>query len=410
MKILQVNCHYNYGSTGKIMYDISKYLNGIGVCSIMCYSRGAKVNVPGVYRIANEFISKIGKLFNIFYGRPLSWGTYATNNLIKVIEKEKPDIVHLHCINAYTMNVYKALEYLKKKQIATILTLHAEFMHTGGCPYAYECEQWKNEHGCKKCPPSRSTFIGAKKCQTNWIQMLDSFKGFNKNKLVIASVSPWLMNRARVSPILSSYHHDVVLNGIDTSVFRIYNCEEINRVKEKYGLNSSNIILHVTSDFNARIKGGKYLLDFDEELRKITEKDYHILVVGPSFGQKSTNRLRFIGVVKDQKELAVLYSLSDMTVLTSEKETFSMICAESLCCGTPIIGFKAGAPETISIPTYSNFCEFADTGSLARNAMDVWNKNYPKREISDAATAVYSLQKMGERYYALYNNLMKSNE
>ena len=57
--------------------------------------------------------------------------------------------------------------------------------------------------------------------------------------------------------------------------------------------------------------------------------------------------------VEDQSELAAFYSLADVTLLTSEKETFSMVCAESLCCGTPVVGFQAGAPEGISLPAVS---------------------------------------------------------
>ena len=40
--------------------------------------------------------------------------------------------------------------------------------------------------------------------------------------------------------------------------------------------------------------------------------------------------------------LAEYYSLVDVTVITSFHETFSMVVAESLSCGTPIVGFKAG--------------------------------------------------------------------
>ena len=46
MKIIQVNCHYNYGSTGKIMYDVNNFLNKKGVESIQCYARGKNVDFP----------------------------------------------------------------------------------------------------------------------------------------------------------------------------------------------------------------------------------------------------------------------------------------------------------------------------------------------------------------------------
>ncbi len=34
-----------------------------------------------------------------------------------------------------------------------------------------------------------------------------------------------------------------------------------------------------------------------------------------------------------------------------------MVTAESLCCGTPVVGFTAGGPESIAIDAFSNFVE-----------------------------------------------------
>lgn len=409
MKILQVNCHYNYGSTGKIMYDIHNFLVDNNVESIQCYARGITVHKPNVYRIANEYLSKIGKLFNKFYNLPLEWGEYATRNLIRIIEAENPDVVHLHCVNAYTMNVYSALDYLKKKEIPTIITLHAEFMHTGGCAYAFECEQWRSKQGCVKCPPNHNGFVGAKKCKKNWMLMNKAFDGFKNDKIILASVSPWLMNRAKMSPIMAPFKHTSVLNGIDTNVFKKRSDKEINLVRQEYGIIAENIILHVTSDFNAKIKGGEFVLEFDSKFQESFGNNYQIVVVGPATGRESSGHVKFLGIIRDQFVLSVLYSMSKIVLLTSKKETFSMICAESLCCGTPIVGFKAGAPETISIPEYSYFCEFADVDTLVENAKTIILNDYDSKDISLTAISRYSSTIMAMNYYTLYSELLGKN-
>ena len=60
-----------------------------------------------------------------------------------------------------------------------------------------------------------------------------------------------------------------------------------------------------------------------------------------------------------------------------------MICAESLCCGTPVIGFRAGAPERIALKEYSDFVQYGDLNSLKEKVME-----YLKNQIS-----VYKFQK-----------------
>ena len=78
----------------------------------------------------------------------------STRKLISIIKREKPDVVHVHCVNGHVVNIYNIITYLKKSKIKTVLTLHAEFMHTANCGHAYECEKWKT--GCGNCPRNKS--------------------------------------------------------------------------------------------------------------------------------------------------------------------------------------------------------------------------------------------------------------
>lgn len=78
----------------------------------------------------------------------------STDKLFRIIKKEKPDIVHLHCLNGYFINIYRLITFLKNNNYKTVLTLHAEFMYTANCGHALECDKWKT--GCGKCPRLRS--------------------------------------------------------------------------------------------------------------------------------------------------------------------------------------------------------------------------------------------------------------
>ena len=114
-----------------------------------------------------------------------------------------------------------------------------------------------------------------------------------------------------------------------------------------------------------------------------------------------------LGNVSNQVELAKLYSMADITLLTSKKETFSMVTAESLCCGTPVVGFQAGAPEEIAIDNYSDFVLYGAEEKLLDSVLYWLEKDLDKRKIESVAREKYSRQRMIDEYYHLYKEILE---
>lgn len=399
MKVLQINCVYKKGSTGKIVEDIHNVLLEKGIESVVCYGRGEKINEPFVYKTSTELEAKLNNLKSRLGGLQYGGCVFATRKLIRVIKKEKPDVVHLQCINGFFVNIYRLVKFLKKKNIPTVLTLHAEFMHTGSCGHAYECEKWKI--GCGKCPDLRNATYSMLFDQTAraWKKMKNAFDGFENIKT--ASVSPWLERRAMQSPILNGFRHCTVLNGIESEAFRLCDAGDL---RKKLGLDGKYVILHVTANFKSAVKGGQYI----RELAKRLEDKAVFVVIGSR--EKSDNlpeNIIDIGRVESREELAKYYAMADLSVITSKKETFSMPVAESLCCGTPVVGFKAGGPETIAIPQYSEFAEYDDTDALEDIILKFKDISFDKKAVSAEAVEKYSKQRMAEEYIDLYEELLR---
>ena len=405
MKILQVNSVYRKGSTGKIVYDIHTELQKQGFDSVVCYGRGEVIKEPNVYKICSEWYSRVNNLWSRITGVMYGGLSCSTKRLVSIIEREKPDIVHLHCINGYFVNIYKIVRYLNEKSIKTVLSLHAEFMHTANCGHAFECERWKT--GCGHCPrfkqETKSLFIDG--THRSWQLMKDAFDDFG-NRLIVASVSPWLENRAKQSPILAKAQHATVLNGLDTNVFKLYGKQE---GRKHFGLpNDKRIVFHATPSFSTdkgSLKGGYYVC----ELAKIMP-EVLFLVAGSHAGNiELPNNVIVLGQINNQNDLAWLYALSDVTVLTSKRETFSMVTAESLSCGTPVVGFKAGGPEEITLPEYSKFVEYGDVKNLKNVTEELLQKEFNPIEISDKAHLKYAKEKMTETYINIYKKLINNN-
>ena len=405
LKILQINCVYKYGSTGKIVYDLHTQLLCNGVDSYVIYGRREKTREQNVLKLCGELESKIYNLHSRLTGIMYGGCFFSTARIIKKIKKLNPDVVHLHCINGNFVNIYKLINWLNDNNIKTILTLHAEFMYTANCGYAMECDKWLK--GCGKCPryKSETNSLFFDRTNISWNRMKKSFEGFEKN-ITIASVSPWLMNRAKKSPILSNMNHTVVLNGIDTAVFHIYDTEKL---KKKLSINTKKTVLHVTSYFSTdenHIKGGSYVIKLAKEFYSQCQ-DVTFLVIGDhSQIDCDLPNVKFLGRIEDQSLLAKYYSMADVTLLTSKKETFSMIVAESLCCGTPVVGFKAGAPEQIAISEFSNFADFGNIEELKKSLLDFLTIGWDSSHISAVSELKYSKIKMYENYLKLYKDVM----
>lgn len=401
MKVLQVNCVHNVGSTGKIVYEIHKALKVRGANSIICYGRGKKVKEKDVYKVCGELYAKFNNVMSRFTGLMYGGCYFSTCRLIGIIKKEKPDVVHLHCLNGYFVNIYRLITWLKVNNIKTVLTLHAEFMHTANCVHAFDCEKWKS--GCGNCPrckkETKSLFFD--RTHTSWIKMKAAFDGF-KN-LTVVSVSPWLMERAKQAPILADKKHCVILNGVNTDIFKNYDTIELRQL---HNITHEKIIFHATPMFTddpMHIKGGYYVLKL---ARQLQDKNIKFFVAGEySNSLRCPSNVILLGKITDQRELAQYYSMANVTLLTSKRETFSMICAESLCCGTPVVGFKSGAPEQISLSEYSEFVEYGDlVGLKKRVEVRLLETKKQKESLLKQSKEMYAEFTMVKGYLGVYEN------
>lgn len=404
MKILQVNCVYKEGSTGKILNSNGATLREMGHDVFTCYGTGAKYYDEYSDKVCGTWEHKFNALRSRIDGVQFS-GLYLSNSrLYRKIAEYNPDIIHIHCINGFTFNVYALLRFLAKKEIKTVVSLHAEFFYTGGCGHAYECEKWKNM--CYNCSVFRKEvdswfFDRSRFC---WEKMNEAFSLFEPKNIRITAVSPWLAKRAKESAIMKRFQIEYVPNGVDTSTFRYSDDDTVCPYKKE-----SFNVLFVTPLFNSDpdgLKGGQFIIEIASIL-----KDIEIYIVASRYNVEAIKDLpsnvRFLGKAKSQKELSSLYSHADVTLLLSKRETFSMVTAESLCCGTPVVGFYAGGPESIALPEFSSFVPYGDVQQLcsiiSRKAKLSVEK---KRKLSSIAQERYSESSMAKGYLNVYKQIV----
>lgn len=402
MRVLQVNCVYGKGSTGKIVRLLHRGLLEAGHESRVFYGRGEVVRESGVEKCCSELEAHgthvLAKMSGLMYGgAPL-----ATRRLLHEVERWSPDVVHLHCVNGYFVNIYRLLSRLKDLAVPTVLTLHAEFMYTANCGHAYECDRWIL--GCGACPRFRQetgslVFDGTAR---SWRRMAEAYKGFDH--LVVVSVSPWLMGRAKSSPMLADKEHLVIGNPVDESVFfpRYEQPLQVGKVKGK------KVVFHATPSFTdapGHLKGGEHVLTLARRM-----PDVVFVVAGPHrlSGEVPPNVV-LLGSMGDQDELARWYTRADVTLLTSKRETFSMVTAESLCCGTPVVGYRAGGPESIAVEGAATFVRQGDVDALEAACGSALNCGLDAAmdSIAGVAAKAYSQRTCLEQHVRLYERLRR---
>jgi len=370
LKILLVDIVYGHSSTGKLMMDIKTGLENKGHNVIVAYGRddsNETVNVQNsIIKVANKTEVFIHAAMTRLTGLTGFFSPLATIKLQKLIDQFKPDIVHLHEIHGYFVNIYAITNYLKEKKIPTLWTFHSEFMYTGNCGHSYDCEQWLTE--CVKCPQlhayPQSWFFDFTNLMFHKKKVL--FENFDL--LRITTVSEWLKKRVKNS-FLSEKRVDVVYNGIDTD--NIFYPRDSAKLKDKLGIKSKFIIISVGPDLMSEAKGGKWIL---EVAKKLSNMDITFVMIGVDNPEEIVREnVVALPKISDQDELAHYYSLGNLFLLTSHKETFSLVCVESLACGTPVVGFEAGAPSEIVPKEYGDFVTYGDVDLLSSTLIHYLN-------------------------------------
>lgn len=415
MKILLLNISGRFGSTGKIVNDLRESLLMKGHEVIVVYGHVDIVEDEGFIQIGKPLEAKIFSQF-VKLGRPMYKGNpFAFRRLKKVIDYFGPDIVHVHCINGLFCNIYRLFEYLAFNSIKTVITHHAEFFYTGSCGHSFDCLKYSSSQclDCEKKIKSTGNLFWADPNRA-WWRMYEIIQLFNYNNLIFTSVSPWVEKKALLSPIVNKYRHYVVMNGIHTDIFFRYNSYDsfIELVNKRLDLRANaKKVLHVTHEFSANdtdhIKGGGYVTLLAKCLPQLE------FIVVASVLIDTTNlpsNLHIWGTAESSSELSQLYGASDISIIASKRETFSMIVAESLCCGTPIAGFKAGGPETIALSDYGRFVEYGDVGAFKESILELLNSNFDRNCISELAREQYSKERMSEDFVRIYSVLLSSNE
>ena len=394
MKVLIINLRIGTGSVGRIVSDIYHGVIESGNECKVAYARGGIDDLPDVdtYKICSENEVRMHAALTRLFGNTAFYFANSTNVFCEWISKYDPDIIHLHGVYGYYLNMEVLFDFLSRSKAHIISTLHSCWDFTGHCCYFdyVKCSQWKN--GCKHCKNKHSYPMSSFLDNTsrNYMRKKEAYSKLKKCTIVTPSV--WLEKYIH-SSFLGNIETRVIYNGIDLSSFKEY--------KEKSSLVDNinkPIILCVASIWEKR-KGWEDVV----ELSHILPDDYQLVVVGMKKNQikKLARETITVDRTDSKEELAKLYSSATVLFNPTYEDNYPTVNLESIACHTPVVTYNTGgSPEALKKQTWGKIIEYRNYKELLKYTSEVFEDS---NVFDDSDIKILSNCYMVEEYIKLYH-------
>ena len=345
MKVLIINSVCGIRSTGRIATDIAKEYIAQGHTCRIAYGRE---QVPEAfrdisYRIGSDWGVRLHALFARLLDNEGFSAKQATKNLLKWANYYNPDVLWLHNIHGYYINIELLFDWIKSRpEMQVNWTLHDCWAFTGHCAYfSYAgCEKWKTQ--CRNCPQKKDypQSLLADSSAENFLRKQKAFCGVKDMTLI--SPSKWLADLVKQS-FLQEYPVEVRHNTIDQSVFK----PTPSDFREKLGLGDKKIVLGVASVWDRR----KGLADF-VRLSSLLPEEYQVVLVGldESQGKTLPDNIVQISRTNSAQEMAEIYTAADVFVNLTYEDNYPTVNLEAQACGTPCLTYRTGG-SVESVPS-----------------------------------------------------------
>ena len=225
---------------------------------------------------------------------------------------------------------------------------------------------------------------------------LDRIKGIFKQGIPLITVSKALLKDIQKFSNTEEFPSIVIPNVIDQTTFYyrdtvpndtpvFFTVNNWRKIKNPFAMLEGFLKIH-RKRLNFRLIIGGYGEELDKMKSYIEEQGF-------------SDKVKFLGKMTKQEIATSLYN-SDVYLFSSTYETFSVVCAQALCCGVPLLG-----PRLDAIEEYADSKSFL---SLKENTADEWEKHielfihnratYDRKEIANSANRYLSNENIARKY------------
>lgn len=233
----------------------------------------------------------------------------------------------------------------------------------------------------------------------------------------------WLMRRAardasRVMPVSTCLQKRMGECGVDADYHIVPNMVRDDVMPAAPEEVDFQQVAHV-SLLNDRAKNVSGLLRVCAELRDEGLPPFRLRIVGDGADRESLESLaRDLGLVPDmvsfegrlsRQNTLDLIRKSAFLVTPSHFETFSIVTAEALMCGRPVVATRCGGPEDFVTPKVGILVPVGDHGALKAAVREMRAKasDYDSVAIAEYARARFAPAAVAERILGVYQTALR---
>jgi glycosyltransferase involved in cell wall biosynthesis len=403
MRVLEINTVQGIGSTGKIATELYDMLQERGEECAIAYARGTAPERMHTIRIGNKFAVCLHGMMTRITDRHALYSVHATRRLVEQIKDYAPDLIHLHNLHGYYLDIRTLFAFLKEYDRPVVWTLHDCWSYTGHCAYYTNagCEKWKSQ--CENCPLKKE-YPASMLCDNsreNYKIKKELFTSLNKLQLV--TPSEWLKGEVEQS-FFQGIPCKSVPNGIELDTFDWKKEGQQKALKEKYGLSGKKVVLGVANVWEKR-KGWDDFM----KLPGFLPGDYQVVMVGLAEKQKKELPPDITGYPRTESvsQLADFYRMADVYFNGSFQETMGMTTGEAICCGTPAVVYRGTAvPESVG-DGCGIIVEPGDVKAAAEAAVKLCENPAAHFEACKAYRSRFDKKIFCDAYYGIYQEMCK---
>ena len=368
-------CYPTYGGSGVVATELGKALSQKGhEIHFITYSQPTRLD----FFNPNLYYHEVNvKSYPLFQYPPYELAL--TSKMVDVAINEKLDLLHVHYAVPHASAAYTARQILRTKgyDIPFITTLHGTDITVVG-------KDATNE-------PVVTFSINESNGVTAVSEDLrnDTYKHFKINRSI-----------------------EVIPNFIDLERFKK---QPKDHFKKAICPNNEKLVIH-TSNFR-KVKRVEDVLDVFCEMRKVVPSKLLLIGDGPERKRMEdkargicTEDIRFLGKLEAVEEVL---SVSDLFLMTSEKESFGLAALEAMACEVPVISTNAGGLPELNKNGSSGFvCEVGDVDGMVKKAIHILDNDHLEQFKQGARERAeeFDVNMILQRYEDYYLSVIKEHK